>query len=100
MRESNITPKWAAKAPALVAAAVFLGLVPTALAGLGFRGFAVGSAIFLLTLALCAVGFAVGRFRLFWGCWGAASTVFFFLFGIATPVGMALALPVLVSRWF
>ena len=88
-----------AKAPVLVATAMLLGIIPNVLMALGIRGFAVGVTFFLLTLALCAAGIVIGRFRIFWWSWGVASVVFFLLFGVATPVGMALAVPMLVSNW-
>lgn len=89
----------AAKAPILVAVAIVLGLIPSTLMALGLQGFPIGLTVFLLTLALCAIGFASGKFRIFWFCWGVASAACFLLFGMATPVGMALALPILLSNW-
>lgn len=91
--------KLSARAPALVATAMLVGIIPHVLMVFGIRGFAVGLTFFLLTLALCATGLTTGRFRIFWWSWGVASVAFFLLFGMATPVGMALALPLLVSNW-
>lgn len=99
MPEGNTIQKIAAKAPTLVMIAMLLGLIPSVLMALGSKGFPAGLTVLLLTLALCALGFASGRFRLFWCCWGVASVAFFLLFGMATPVGMALVLPMLLSNW-
>jgi hypothetical protein len=66
---------------------------------LEIKGFVIGLIVFLLNLALCAVGLATGRFRAFWLGWGAASVGFFTLFGMATPIGMLLVLPQLMSNW-
>lgn len=88
-----------AKAPVLVAAAILLGIIPHVLMVFGISGFAVGVTFFLMTLALCAAGIKIGRFRIFWWCWGVTSVALFFLFGMATPVGIALAVPMLLSNW-
>ena|GEM_PF-4665532 len=87
------------KAPILVAIAIVLGGIPSTLMALGLQGFPIGLTVLLLTLALCALGFALGRFRIFWCGWGVASAACFLLFGVATPFGMAMALPILLSNW-
>jgi hypothetical protein len=99
MPEGNAMQKLSEKAPALVVTAILLGIIPHALMVLGIRGFAIGLTFFLLNLALCAAGLMTRRFRIFWWCWGVASVALFLLFGMATPVGMLLALPLLMSNW-
>ncbi|KQV81329.1 hypothetical protein ASC90_03120 [Rhizobium sp. Root1220] len=98
MTDGKAVQSVAAKAPVLVAIAIVLGLIPRAMMALGARGLPIGLTVLLLTLALCALGFASGRFRIFWCCWGVASVAFFLLFGMATPVGMVLAMPMLLSN--
>jgi len=98
MTEGKTIQSVAAKAPILVAIAIVLGLIPSTLMALGSQGFTIGLTVLLLTLALCALGFASGKFRIFWCCWGVASAACFLLFGMATPVGMALALPIFLSN--
>jgi hypothetical protein len=97
MADGKAIQSVAAKAPVLVAITIVLGLIPRTMIALESRGFPVGLTVLLLTLALCALGFASGRFRIFWCCWGAASVAFFILFGMANPVGMVLAMPMLLS---
>jgi hypothetical protein len=98
MPDGNAMQKLSEKAPGLVVTAVLIGIIPHVLMVLGIRGFAIGLTFFLLNLALCAAGLITRRFGIFWWCWGVASVALFLLFGTATPVGMVLALPLLVSN--
>ncbi|UFI06781.1 hypothetical protein [Roseibium aggregatum] len=86
----------AERAPVLIATSILLGMVPQVLRMSGINGFYICLTIFLLNLALCTVGLASGKFRLFWLLWAAASIASFILFGMATPVGVVLTLPIIV----
>lgn len=99
MPKTNAFRDPSAKAASIVASAILLGCISTALTASGTGEFGIGLAFFLLTLVLCTVGIATGRFRIFWWSWGVASVSFFLLFGMATPVAMVLALPRLVSAF-
>ncbi|MDM9622633.1 hypothetical protein QTL94_20020 [Rhizobium sp. S96] len=59
----------AENAPYLLALTILIGLVPRALIVADVQSFAVGTACFILSLAICAVGFLSGRFRLLWALW-------------------------------
>lgn len=93
MFEGSHRQRLAELTPALIATAAILGMIPPTLGLSEISSFYIGTTFFVLNLALCALGFASAKFRLGWLLWAALSIACFILFGMATPVGMILILP-------
>ncbi|WP_154721013.1 hypothetical protein [Ciceribacter sp. T2.26MG-112.2] len=100
MIKESLRRRLAELSPVLMATAILLGMIPQNLRLSGIQGFHIGLTFFFINLAVCALGLASRKLRPFWLSWAVASIAFFILFGMATPVGMVLILPIFISHWF
>lgn len=73
----------------LLASAIFLGVLPAILRALEvLPSFLLGFSVFALNIVVCLLG-AASQYRLWWLTYAAACVAVFLLFGMSSPVSLA-----------